>query len=301
MALKIVAASDPLPIENIILTIYAAPGVGKTSLSQSADAPLTLDFDKGIYRAANRKASVTITKWSDVAFMTPEDLAPYKTIVIDTAGRALDALSQDIIENNPKAGKADGSLSLQGFGALKSRFAQWQSFLRSQGKDIILICHMDEQKNGDETQERIDAQGSSKNEIYKSSDAMCRIRLDNRDNRYLDFDPRQGGFGKNPAQLPKVPIPNLKEHPDFLAGVIAQIKASLNHQTAVQAESVKAEDEWAKTVAEADCLADINNLVGLAKDRKVSKRDKGVLATRAMVLGFEFSKETGRYIIKQVA
>jgi hypothetical protein len=296
--LKIVAATEPLPVENIVLTIYAAPGLWKTSIAQTAADPLTLDFDKGVYRAFNRRASVTIVRWSDVSAMTAEDLAPYKTIVVDTAGRALDAISQDVIDGNPKMGRADGSLSLQGFGALKSRFAQWQSFLRSQRKDIILICHMDEQKNGDDTQERIDAQGSSRNEIYKSSDAMCRIRLDNRDQRYLDFDPRQGGFGKNPAQLPKIPAPNLKDAPDFLAQVIAQIKTALNHQTANQAEAVKQQDEWAEAVAEAADLPAINLLVGLSKERKLSKGQKNLLVSKSAELGFQFDKATGLYIVK---
>jgi hypothetical protein len=144
--LKIVAAAEPLPVENIIITIYSAPGLGKTSLAQTTEAPLTLDFDRGVYRAFNRKDTVTITRWEGVAAMDASDLVPYKTIVVDTAGRALDALSQNIIEGNPKSGNAAGGLSLPGYGALKSRFTQWQSFLRSQGKDIVLICHMDEQQ-----------------------------------------------------------------------------------------------------------------------------------------------------------
>jgi len=293
--LKIVPATEPLRVDNIVLTIYAAPGLWKTSIAQTSQDPLTLDFDKGIYRAFNRKSSVTVVKWADIAGMDAKDLEPYKTIIVDTAGRALDALAQDIIDGNPKMGRADGSLSLQGFGALKSRFSQWQSFLRSQGKDIILICHMDEQKNGDDTQERIDAQGSSKNEIYKSSDAMCRVRLDNRDSRYLDFDPRQGGFGKNPAQLQKIAVPALKDNPDFLAKLIAQIKDSLNHQTEEQAEAVKENQAWENVVAEAKDLAAVNMLVGLSKERKLSKAQKSLLADKAKGLGLEFDKASGLY------
>ena len=248
-----------------------------------------------MYRAFNRKASVTVVSWPDVASMTAEDLAPFKTIVVDTAGRCLDVLSQDIISGNPKMGRGDGSLSLQGFGALKSRFAAWQSFLRTQGKDIILICHMDEQKNGDDTQERIDAQGSSRNEIYKSSDAMCRIRLDSKDQRYLDFDPRQGGFGKNPAQLPKIPVLALKDHPEFLAKVIHDIKAALNRQTEAQADAVKEQALWETCVTEAADLPTINQLVELSKEKKLSKGQKGLLADKAMALGFTFNKVTGMY------
>jgi hypothetical protein len=297
--LKIVKASEPMPIQNIVITIYAAPGLWKTSIAQTAEAPLTLDFDRGIYRAFNRKDSVVIDKWSDVESMSAEDLEPFKSIVVDTAGRALDVLSHDIINGNPKVGRNDGSLSLQGFGALKSRFAQWQSFLRSQGKDIILICHMDEQKNGDDTQERIDAQGSSKNEIYKSSDAMCRVRLNAKDGRYLDFDPRQGGFGKNPAQLPKIDVPPLKDNPAFLAGVIEQIKSSINALTEEQATAVKEQEEWVASIQEADLLDKVNLLVGLSKERKLSKGQKAMLVDKATSLGFEFDKATNLYKIKE--
>lgn len=297
MALKIIKATEPMHIESIILTIYSQPGLWKTSIAQTAEDTFTLDTDNGIYRAFNRQASVTIRNWSDVSCMTTEDLSPYKTIVVDTAGRALDVLSQEIIQSSPKMGRGDGSLSLQGFGALKGRFAQWLSFLRAQKKDIILICHLDEQKNGDDTQERIDAQGSSRNEIYKSSDAMCRIRLDNRDQRYLDFDPRQGGYGKNPAQLPKIPVPDLRNSPAFLAGVIAQIKTALNNQTKGQAEAVKQQDQWAEAVEEAQDLPAINLLVGLSKERKLSKGQKALLVTRANGLGFEFDKTAGFYVL----
>lgn len=301
MALRIVPASEPLNIENIVLTIYAAPGYGKSSLSFTADKALMLDFDKGAHRAATRGDSVQVGEWADVQGMTADDLAPYSTVIVDTAGRALDALSADIIRSNPKAGRGDGSLTLQGFGTLKSRFAQWQGFLRSLRKDLILVCHMDEQKNGDDTQERIDAQGASRNEIYKSSDAMCRIRLDARDQRYLDFDPRQGGYGKNPAQLGKVPYPPPSAQPDTLAKVISQIKEAINRRTDEQAEVVKEQELWEKSVEEAEDLPTINILVGLSKERKLSKGQKSKLAERAKELGFEFDKETGLYLMPKEA
>ena len=293
MSLKIVKASEPMQVSNIVLTVYSAPGYGKTSLSYTAEKPLLLDFDKGSYRAAVRGDTVQIVSWEDVQGMTAADLAEYKTIIIDTAGRALDVLSQDIIAANPKAGRSDGSLSLQGFGSLKSRFAQWQSFLRSQGKDIVLICHMDEQKNGDDTMERIDAQGSSKNEIYKSSDAMCRIRLDNTDQRYLDFDPRHGGFGKNPAQLPKVPFPDPKTNPLFLASVIQKIKDAINQMTDEQADEVKKSEAWPVAIAEADTLEKFNGLIEFAQ--RDGKKYKALLVTEAEKRGYIFAKEAKAY------
>lgn len=292
--LKIVKAAEPMEVKNIVLTIYAAPGLGKTTLGFTADKPLLLDFDKGAYRAAKRGDAVQIASWSDVNGMTADDLADYNTVIVDTAGRALDSLAQDIIAGNPKAGRSDGSLTLQGFGTLKSRFAQWQGFLRSLGKDIILICHMDEQKNGDDTLERIDAQGASKNEIYKSSDAMCRIRLDNKDQRFLDFDPRQGGFGKNPAQLPKFQFPNPETNPHFLADVISQIKTSINKMTSEQADAAKESEEWASCIAEADTVEKFNaQVVPLMQER--GEAFKLFAAAEAKKRGYKPNKTTKLY------
>lgn len=299
--LRIVSASDPLTIENIVLTIYAAPGLGKTSLAFTADKPLMLDFDKGAHRAATRGDSVPVASWDDVSQMSAEDLSPYSTIIVDTAGRALDALSIDIITGNPKLAQGNGALSQRGYGELKSRFQSWSAFLKSLKKDLVLICHMDEQRNGDDTIERIDAQGSSKNEIYKSSDAMCRIRLDGRDQRFLDFDPRQGGFGKNPAQLPKIAFPDPRQNPQFLAGVIGQIKSALNRMTEDQAAARKEQEEWSTAVSEADTLDAINLLVGLSKERKLSMMQKMVLKEKAKGMGFEFDKASGKYAATAVA
>lgn len=292
--LKIVKATEPMPVANIVLTVYAAPGLGKSTLGFTADKPLMLDFDKGAYRASNRGDAVTVVKWSDVEAMTPEDLAPYSTIVVDTAGRALDAMGVDIIAKNPKAGRG-GNLTLQGYGELKGRFTQWQSFLRSLGKDVVLICHMSEEKNGDDTMERIDAQGSSKNEIYKSSDAMCRIQVDGSGSRFLNFDPREGGFGKNPAQLPRLQFPHPDKNPHFLADVIAQIKGSINRLTEAQAEAVKQTEQWKAAVDEASDLKAINTLVKTAVDQKHPAPLKAMLNDRATALGFAFDSEKKAY------
>lgn len=121
MALKIVKSSDPLKVERLNVVVYAQPGVGKTSIAFTTSNPLLLDFDGGAYRAAHRKDSVQVSAWSDVTGITADDLAPYSTVIVDTAGRALDMLSADIIKRDPKKGRG-GVLSLQGYGALKAEF-----------------------------------------------------------------------------------------------------------------------------------------------------------------------------------
>ncbi|RVG82346.1 ATP-binding protein, partial [Sinorhizobium meliloti] len=199
MALKITRASDPITVDRLNMVIYGPPGIAKTSLAFTAEAPLLLDFDNGSHRAANRKDVVRVTSWADITNIDAGDLEPFKTIVVDTAGRALDSLSVDIIKANPKHGRG-GALTLQGFGELKSRFGAFLKLLNSFGKDVVLIAHMDEQRSGDDVIERLDVQGGSKGEIYKTADAMGRLIIENK-HRWLLFSPTDAAFGKNPGQL----------------------------------------------------------------------------------------------------
>ncbi len=169
MALRITKSTEPITVEQLVLCVYSPPGVGKSSLAFTAEKPLMLDFDGGAYRAGNRGDIVAVNSWSDAASITRVDLAGYKTLVIDTAGRALDSLTSDIIQSNPKMGRSGGALTLAGYGELKSRFISFTKLVRSFGLDIVLLAHSDEQRgNGDDLIERIDVQGGSSAQIIAS-------------------------------------------------------------------------------------------------------------------------------------
>lgn len=295
MALRIIKAEEQILVERINLCIYAQPGVGKTTLLQTAEAPITLDFDRGIHRAANRKDHVPISCWGDVTAMTPDDLAPYKTVGVDTAGRALDFLSADIIKVNPKAGRGDGSLTLQGFGTLKARFSAWLKMLNTLGKDVVLIAHMDEQRSGDELIERLDVQGGSKGEIYKSVDAMGRIFIKDK-KRVLDFSPRENSFGKNPANLEVMEIPNPQANNHFLDDLIAHIKGRMNEMSAEQQSVQKLVDEWAEAIADMSGADDFNrNLDGI---KQAPRSAQAIFGKAAKDRGFVQNRNTGLYEAK---
>lgn len=291
MTLRIVKASDPVLVERLNLCIYAPPGVGKTTLAFTADDPLLLDFDKGVHRAANRKDSVKIGAWAD-ADMTAEELEPYKTVVVDTAGRALDFLSVDIIKGNPKAGRGDGSLTLQGFGTLKARFGAWLKMLNTFGKDVILVAHMDEQRSGDDIIERLDVQGGSKGEIYKSVDAMGRIFIRDK-KRVIDFSPRENSFGKNPANLDVLSIPDISINNHFLADTIASIKAKLNELTADQKAQQQAVEEWCSMIREFSDAEDFNR--NLSQVKKAPHAAQLFFAQHAKQLGCSFNAQSKVY------
>jgi AAA domain len=290
--LRIVKASDPISVDRIDLCIYAPPGLGKTSLGFTAAAPLLLDFDGGVHRAANRSDSVQVSSWKDVTEMTAADFANYKTVVIDTAGRCLDFLSADIIQNNPKLGRA-GALTLQGFGELKSKFSSWLKMLNTFGKDVVLLAHMDEQRSGDEIVERLDVQGGSKGEIYKSVDAMGRIMVDPRGQRVLDFSPRANSLGKNPGHLPVLPFPDPRTLTDTLATIIRTIKERLNEMSAGQKEAQGLIEEWAEVLTDFSTAEDFNRHMDDLKKAPVSV--KMLAMKRAKALGLVFNRETSYY------
>ena len=299
MAIKITRACDPIEVKQLTVVLYAPPGSGKTSMGFTADKPLLLDFDAGAYRAGNRRDSVQITSWGDVEGMTSDDLADYSTIVVDTAGRALDALTADIIRCNPKHGRG-GSLTLQGYGELKSRFVAWTKLLHSFGKDVVLLTHMDEQRSGDEIIERLDVQGGSKGEIYKAADAMGRIQMvQGRKFGMLNFSPSDTAFGKNPAQFEPLAIPDFSADPDFLAGVIAGIKAKLNEAGAAQIAEQKRVEALRESFAKLESAEAFNAHIEDMAD--ASPKDKALLVSVGESKGFEFDKKARAFKASEAA
>lgn len=288
MPLKIIPASDPVLIETIVLVIYGPPGVGKTSLAQTASKPLLLDFDRGRHRACNRRDSVQIGAWADVVAITPEDLAPFDTVIVDTAGRALDHLSVDIIRRDPKAGRG-GALTLQGFGTLKGEFAAWLRMVRAAGKDVVLVAHMDEQHKGDDVIERIDMQGASKNEVYKSADAMGRFSIVN-GKHMLNFNPTDAAFGKNPGRLDPIEVPRPDIVPDTLTNVIAAIKTKLNELSAESLAEQAKMDEWRESFEALTTAAEFN--IKIAELANEKPKVKNLLLAVGEGKGLKFDRET---------
>ncbi len=299
MTLRITKASDPIRIERIVMCVYGAPGLAKTSLAFTADDPLLLDFDNGVHRALFRKDAVRINAWRDVAGMERGDFEGYSTVIVDTVGRALDQLAQDLMENDPKMKNRSGGLSLQGFGALKAQFTQFLNKLKSFGLDVVLIAHMDEQKDGDDKIERIDVQGGSKNEIYKSSDAMGRLVI-REGKRQLLFSPTDAAFGKNPAELDPLVVPRFDAKSRFLGEVIERTKEKINAMTEDQREVAALLTAWTERVHEATTGAAMTALVNDASnlDPRIVDNAKRLLAAYAKDHGFVWDAKKSQFAEK---
>lgn len=294
MPIKVIKSNEVMEVKNICMTIYSQPGLGKTSLAFTSINPLLIDFDHGSYRAVDRGDVVAAEKWSDVAGISQEDLEDYDTIVIDTVGKALDALSNHIIQENAKLGYG-GALNQQGWGQLGIKFSAFLRRLKGFGKDIVLISHMDEKADGDSIKERLKIQGGSKDLVLTDSDVIARISISNKQ-RYLVFSATETSFGKDPAQMDHVLIPegSSDKFSSFLGNIITQTKEKLNELSADQLE-LKGEIQWFKDrLPEIFKAEEINLLISRAKKagRDVSK----LLVDRADELGFEFDPDQKKYI-----
>lgn len=298
--LNILKSTDPISIETLIILLYGDPGAGKTSLAQTAAEPLTLDFDRGAHRSAFRRDSVPVDSWADVEAMAAKDLEPYSTIVVDTVGRCLDLMSLSIIERDPKLGMATGGLTLQGYGALKAGFAGWMRKLRSFGKDVVLIAHGDEKSSGDTIILRPEITGSSYGEVFKQADGVGYLRMEGR-KRILEWDPQERSVGKNPAGLDRVEVPHLAQAQDFLAEIIATIKASINRLSEEGQKIVGVVAEWTEEIRAAENADDLTRLVEVANQDlsgSSKKQVKALIADRAQKMSLQWDKSKKAFLAK---
>jgi hypothetical protein len=287
--MKIIKATEAIPIERPVFLIYGQPGIGKTTLGYSAPRPLLLDFDAGAHRAANRGDTLAVTAWADITDLMASDvLAAYDTLVLDTVGRCLDLLTVDILDSQPKLGR-DGNLTQQGWGVLKTRFRTWLAQLRTLGKHVLLLAHEREDKDGDLRIARPDIVGGSYGEVLKIADFVGYLYLSGRQ-RLLDFNPTDRWVGKNPAAWRPVALPPAEKARDLVTALLAEARDALGRASAAhvdaqrQVEAFRAAIE-ACTTAEActAALADIQQA-----PPAVAAQLKKLLWARAKALGLRY-------------
>lgn len=221
--------------------IYGQPGMGKTTLALSAPNPVLFDYDGGIHRvnAAHRVPTVQITSWEETnEVLSSEEIKEFDTIVIDTAGKMLSFMDKFIMQTNPKMKKADGTLSLQGYGVRKNMFINFVNQVSLMGKSVIFVAHEREEKNGDDKQIRPEIGGSSAGDLIKELDLVGYMEAIGKD-RTISFDPCEKFYGKNTCNLPsriKIPViidssGQITGKNDFMTNVILTYKEYQAKQT----------------------------------------------------------------------
>lgn len=197
---------DPVEITTVKILIYGQPGLGKSTYGLTAPRPLMLDFDDGFRRIKPQHRShadyVSIKAWSDVSKVLSEDISNYDSLVLDTAGRALDFIAQEIMQETPKAGN-NGTLTLQGYGILKTKFTEFARQVSLKRKHLVFVAHDKETKDGDLTSVRPDITGGSAGILIREMDVVGYMESV-LNKRTINFNPCDRFYGKNTCELPEV-------------------------------------------------------------------------------------------------
>lgn len=299
MPLNIVTATQPLTIDHLIVFIYGDPGVWKTSLAFTAKNPILFDFDKGAYRAANRKDTVQITKWSEVATINANDLEGYDTIIIDTAGRVLDMISDQLKTDAKNIRRGSNELSMQGYGKLGSMFTNWLKSLRNMGKDIVILAHAAEDKDGDNIIKRPDMVGGSKKEVYKVADMMGYMTVVQGmqgAERVLAFAPSPNYLAKDSGQVGNVTVTHMVYSPNQLANIIQATKDHINSLSAEQVKYQQDLDEVRAKLMEVETVDALNDIKdSIDENHPFVKQMKAEVWQTGQRLGFSYNRDDNKF------
>lgn len=232
--MPIVKKNDVLPERPVIIVIYGVPGSGKTSVATTALNPLLIDCDRGADRAVQRCDTIMAKCWKDIDGER-EAMKEYKTIVVDTAKSMIDDyLSQYAIDGNYKL-KIN---ALKRFGQMAEDFKEFVNFLRSNGSDIVFICHDKETADGDVIKHSPDCTGQSKDLLVRIADQVGYIFIQN-GKRCISFAPLDNFVGKNVAGLGTVIIPDYgtTEFDTCMSDIISKVKNAIQSKGEAQAKA----------------------------------------------------------------
>lgn len=200
-------------VTTIKMLVYGQPGIGKSTMALSAPNPVLFDFDGGVQRVnvAFQCPTLQVKNWEE-ALQALEELrsgeVPCNTIVIDTAGKMLDFMSDYIMRNDSKMRMRDGSLSLKGYGARKVMFVNFLREVSMMGKNIVFVAHEREDKDGETKIVRPEIGGSSAGDLMKELDLVGYVQAVGSD-RTVYWTPQEKFYAKNTCNLPawqKIPV-----------------------------------------------------------------------------------------------
>jgi len=217
--------------------LYGVPGAGKTTLALSSPNPVLIDCDNGIHRvqAAHRTPFLPVTSYKEIQdLLGSGELNQFDSIVIDTAGKLLDYMSADIIKNNPKMGKSDGALSLQGYGVRKQMFVNLIKQINIMGKHAVFVAHDKEDKRDDDVVMRPEISGSSCADLMKELDWVAYMEM-NGNQRTISFAPCSRYYAKNSARMNDimvVPALSADTPNNFLTRVFSKVQAAIEEESA---------------------------------------------------------------------
>lgn len=292
--------------ETISALIYGQSGMGKTTLACSAPAPVLFDFDNGVsrIRAEHQVPTVQIARWQDAMDALAEltaDRMGFRTVIIDTASKMIDSITEHICgAANPK---------LQQWGSINNTFKAFNRTLRSLGLNVVYVAQREVEKNGEDTRYVPQFRQSNYKDVLCDLDVcgymeMATVR--GKEMRRITFDPTSRNEGKNTANFDRYyDLPTLDEGKpnNFLAVRFADYverqramneqRAKMHHDIAAIVADFRNELD---TVTDADAFSDLVQRAATMQHVGDSKaRLAVIIRDEAAKRGYKFNKQEGRY------
>lgn len=228
--------------KKIRMLIAGYPGIGKSTLALSAPNPLHIDVDFGIDRIEPRyrKAYIQPRSYDEILEdLTPINVQDFDTLVFDTGGKLISLMSLWAIKKDSKYGQRDGSLSLKGYGFVGKEFVRLMDFCFYElQKNIVIVFHATEEKDGDNTRLRIKVEGQTKNNVWEPMDLGGFVEMYGKD-RTIGFSNCERYFAKGARGITGIhPIPALTPTSpnDFLTKLFATYNAISTREAKQNAE-----------------------------------------------------------------
>lgn len=217
--------------KKIRMLIAGYPGIGKSTLALSAPNPLHIDVDFGIDRIEPRyrKPYIQPRSYDEILEdLIPVNVKDFDTLVFDTGGKLISLMSLWAIKRDPKNGKRDGSLAIQGYGYIKREFNRLMDYCFYElQKNIVIVFHAKEEKDGDSSRLRIKVEGGTKEDVWEPMDLGGFVEIYGND-RTIGFSNCERYFAKGTRGITgirKIPTLTPTSPNDFLTKLFAEYNA----------------------------------------------------------------------------
>lgn len=299
--------------KKIRLLVAGFPGIGKTTLALSAPKPLHIDVDRGVDRvqAKNRRDFIQPESYEELLEDLRSDLSDYDTLVFDTGGKLLDLMKPFVIRQDSKNGQKDGqTLSIKGYGAVGKEFQRLMDYAFYQlNKNVVVIFHAKEDKDGEATKLRILVEGSTKDNVWQPMDLGGFMEMYN-NKRTIGFSNCERYFAKGTHGINGIiELPNLDDASvpnDFLTRLFNQVNQNiLDEQIYFDEQNKKYEEVMNEVVPviENMTLENIDEVIETMKNINhvltSEKELKHKFKEKITALNLIWNKDLKKYEVKQ--
>lgn len=307
--------AEMINTENRFRVLIAGyPGIGKTTLGLSAPKPLLIDVDFGINRtmASVRTDYIQPETYEELLNDLKGDLSDYETIVIDTGGKLLDLMKAYVIKNDIKNAKKDGTLSLQGYGAVGREFTRFMNYIYFElRKHCVIIFHAVEEKQDEETKLRILVEGSTKNTVWQNVELGGFMEMRG-NKKTIGFDNCERYFAKSSFGIKgNYTIPELDGNipNDFLTKLFEQANKNIQEESKIFEEERKQCAEIVQKYTDIIATMTVENVNDVMEQIKgidnhvltSEKEIKAHFAEKIKELNLVWNKDKQQYEAKQEA